>query len=295
MQAGGRPIAAAPASLLVAAAGHGWSPTAGRRRLVADGWSPTAGRRRLVADGWSPTAGRRRLVADAWSPPPPCPARRLRPAHPQTVARRFVLPPRAPGARLRADAGLRRRPRPPAARRAATAGNGATLVVAGAGTGKTRTLTYRVAYLVETGVPPEQIALLTFTAPRRARDADPGGRFVGRTVRARPRWHLPRVLPGDPARPRRARSVSRAGSASWTQADAADVVDLARTRLGMDRLPKRFPKKRTLLGSLLSAVTNRGVAAGGPAGRQATRTTPSTSTPSPGSRPPTPRPSARRA
>ena len=46
---------------------------------------------------------------------------------------------------------------------AATAGGGPTLIVAGAGTGKTRTLVYRVAYLVETGTPPEQIALLTFT------------------------------------------------------------------------------------------------------------------------------------
>src|SRR5437868_8382242 len=38
-----------------------------------------------------------------------------------------------------------------------------TLVVAGAGSGKTRALTYRVAHLLETGTPPERIVLLTFT------------------------------------------------------------------------------------------------------------------------------------
>ena len=46
---------------------------------------------------------------------------------------------------------------------AATAGDGPLLVLAAAGTGKTRTLVHRVAYLVEHGVEPDAILLLTFT------------------------------------------------------------------------------------------------------------------------------------
>jgi ATP-dependent DNA helicase UvrD/PcrA len=46
---------------------------------------------------------------------------------------------------------------------AVTAPPGPSLVIAGAGSGKTRTLTYRVSYLLEQGIPPERILLLTFT------------------------------------------------------------------------------------------------------------------------------------
>src|SRR5690348_14553862 len=42
-------------------------------------------------------------------------------------------------------------------------GDGPLLIVAGAGTGKTRTLVHRVAHLLEQGVKPERVLLLTFT------------------------------------------------------------------------------------------------------------------------------------
>ena len=80
---------------------------------------------------------------------------------------------------------------------AVTHRDGTILVVAGAGSGKTRTLIYRVARLIESGVPPGAILLLTFTrrAARRgpitpasrSRVTKSGGRSVGLTRPAR-RW-----------------------------------------------------------------------------------------------------------
>jgi DNA helicase-2/ATP-dependent DNA helicase PcrA len=76
------------------------------------------------------------------------------------MSRDYVLHPFQPPAELRIDyAGELNEQQLVAV----TAPPGPALVIAGAGSGKTRTLTYRVAFLLEQGIPPDRILLLTFT------------------------------------------------------------------------------------------------------------------------------------
>ncbi len=138
---------------------------------------------------------------------------------------------------------------------AATADDGPLLIVAGAGTGKTRTLIYRMAYLVETGTRPEQIVLLTFTrraaSDMTARAADlldgrcervQGGTFHAFCLSVL-RRHAPAI-----DFPRNFTVLDAA--------DAADVLSMLRARGDYSEGKERFPQKKTLY-SMFSAVTNR--------------------------------------
>ncbi len=128
---------------------------------------------------------------------------------------------------------------------AATHGDGPLLIVAGAGTGKTRTLVYRVAHLIERGVSPDRILLLTFTrrsaqemlarAERLVGNASRsvhGGTFHGTAHRLLRRFGPEAGLPGD--------------FTILDQGDAEDLMSLSRTALGLADKARRFPKKETL-------------------------------------------------
>ena len=128
---------------------------------------------------------------------------------------------------------------------AVTSLDGPHLILAGAGTGKTRTIVYRVAYLVERGVRPQAVLLLTFTRKaaqemlRRASilldsrcEQVAGGTFHSfANSFLRKYAHL---------------IGYQRNYTILDQSDAQDVVNLIRTRLKLDTREKRFPRKETL-------------------------------------------------
>jgi DNA helicase-2/ATP-dependent DNA helicase PcrA len=123
------------------------------------------------------------------------------------------------------------------------------LILAGAGSGKTATLSARVAWLVAQGLAPERILLLTFTR-RAAREMltrtrallkragiAARGQVVGGTFHS-VAWRLVRLYAEPLGLPPRL-SVLDAG-------DGADLLDLVRQELGYADSGRRFPRKATL-------------------------------------------------
>ena len=143
-----------------------------------------------------------------------------------------------------------------AQRAAVTAPPGAHLVVAGAGTGKTRTLIYRVAHLVASGMRPESIVLLTFTRRaaqemlRRAAGVldERCQRVAGGTFHGFANLVLRRF----------ADAIGYGeGFTILDRADAADLVGVLRAEGGYTKKGRRFPRKDTLL-DLFSRQVNTG-------------------------------------
>lgn len=133
--------------------------------------------------------------------------------------------------------------------------NGAALVIAGAGTGKTRTLIYRLARLVEDGVPPDTILLLTFTRKsasemlRRASmmldgrcERVSGGTFHSFALSVLRRY---------------ATNIGYTGNFTiLDQGDSYDTINIIRSSLKLDKSKRRFPKKDTL-GKIFNLAINR--------------------------------------
>jgi DNA helicase II / ATP-dependent DNA helicase PcrA len=126
--------------------------------------------------------------------------------------------------------------------RVVTAKPGAALVVAGAGTGKTRTITYRVAYLIEQGVSPQRILLATFTN-RAARE------MLRRVETLTGSQNVHRIWGGTFHRianlilRRHATSIGFDSNYSILDAeDSKDFINVCIEEAAIDTRAKRFPK-----------------------------------------------------
>ncbi len=150
------------------------------------------------------------------------------------------------------DAGLLLDGLNPVQREAASAPDGPILVVAGAGSGKTRVLTHRIAYLIaERGVSPFAILAITFTNKAAGEMKERVATLVGPV--ARRMWvstfhsACARILR------REAEKVGLKSSFSiYDQGDSVRLVDYVRRDLNLD--PKRFPPRQ--LHARISALKN---------------------------------------
>jgi DNA helicase-2/ATP-dependent DNA helicase PcrA len=140
---------------------------------------------------------------------------------------------------------------------AVTCGDGPVLVIAGAGTGKTWTLACRVAYLIEQGVPPEHILLLTFSR-RAAREMLSRADRLGLGNRTGKVWGGTFHAIAN----RLLRLYGRALGLSpdftvLDQADMADLMDFIRGEQhpARDKHERRFPRKDTLV-AIYSRMVN---------------------------------------
>jgi DNA helicase II / ATP-dependent DNA helicase PcrA len=130
------------------------------------------------------------------------------------------------------------------------------LVIAGAGSGKTKTLSHRAAHLVVNGIDPNRILLLTFS--RRA--ADEMRRRVERITTAAfgsTRVDLPwsGTFHAIGARLLREFATGIGLNPSFTildRSDAADQMDLVRHELGLSKTKNRFLTKTRVLASIRS-------------------------------------------
>jgi len=138
---------------------------------------------------------------------------------------------------------------------AVTAGDGPMLVVAGAGSGKTRTLVYKVAWLVEQGVEPGSILLLTFTRRASGEMIDRATSMLDsrcqKVVGGTFHWLANRVL-------RRYGEYLSLGSnfSIIDRSDAEDVLNFLVGNLGFREQNRGFPKKGTI-SDIFSKSVNR--------------------------------------
>jgi len=134
-------------------------------------------------------------------------------------------------------------------RDAVTHGNGPILVVAGAGTGKTKTLAYRVAYLISQGTDPGRILLLTFTRRAAQEMLHRAANVIARGTSATGRvWGGTFHSIANRLLRTQVKAVGlRKDFTVLDQGDAENLMNLIRHDLDLHKMERRFPRKRTCL------------------------------------------------
>src|SRR5438105_1630769 len=137
---------------------------------------------------------------------------------------------------------------------AVTAPPGPLLVIAGAGSGKTRTLTYRVAYLLENGIDPRNILLLTFTNKAARQMLDRVANLL--PVDASGLWGGTFHAIGNRMLRRHGRALSySSGFTIMDREDQKDLLNSVVASAGIDPKEIRFPKG-DVLAEIFSFVVN---------------------------------------
>ncbi len=137
----------------------------------------------------------------------------------------------------------------PAQLSAVTFGKGASLIIAGAGSGKTRTLVYRVAYLVERGIPPTSILLLTFTRKAAQEMLKRAAALTSSRIDSQSGGVEGGTFHSFASRVLREFAQEIGFSPTFTildRSDSEDVINLIRGRMGLNVRGRRFPKKKTI-------------------------------------------------
>jgi DNA helicase-2/ATP-dependent DNA helicase PcrA len=136
------------------------------------------------------------------------------------------------------------------------AGDGPLLVIAGAGSGKTRTLTWRVAKLLRDGIPPEELLLLTFTnkaAREMCRRVEEVARIDTRRIRGGTFHHVAHEVLRD-----HAPDLGYApGFSILDREDARDVMSAAIADCGLAVGARRFPKADVVVDLVSMAVNTQ--------------------------------------
>jgi DNA helicase-2/ATP-dependent DNA helicase PcrA len=137
---------------------------------------------------------------------------------------------------------------------AVTAPPGPQLIIAGAGSGKTRTLTYRVAYLMENGIDPRNILLLTFTNKAARQMLDRVANVL--PIEASGIWGGTFHSVGNRILRRHGSAIGyNSGFSIMDREDQKDLINTVVASAGIDSKEIRFPKG-DVLAEIFSFVIN---------------------------------------